>query len=99
MNHAPLKELVEDLISFIDGHKLCMMTTRQKESGYLVSRCMELAAREDSIDLLFHTNTVSGKTDELVGDPHVNVGFLNSSKVSSPRMKKKYSLRISLINK
>ncbi|KAF8455288.1 hypothetical protein BDZ91DRAFT_801480 [Kalaharituber pfeilii] len=64
-----LNERVEDLLNWIDTHKFCMMTTRQKDSGYLMSRCMALAARDD-IDLLFHTNTVSGKTDELEGDPH-----------------------------
>jgi general stress protein 26 len=31
------------------------------------------------IDLLFHTNTESGKTDDLSTDPHVNMSFLNSS--------------------
>lgn len=40
-----LKEKVEDLVSFIEGLKFGMMTTRQKESGLLVSRCMAVAAR------------------------------------------------------
>ena len=31
------------------------------------------------IDLLFHTNTESGKTDDLQSDPNVNVAFLNST--------------------
>jgi general stress protein 26 len=31
------------------------------------------------IDLLFHTNTESGKTNDLSNDPHVNVSFINSS--------------------
>lgn len=31
------------------------------------------------IDLLFHTNTESGKTDDLDADPHVNVSFINAS--------------------
>ncbi|KAF8439175.1 hypothetical protein BGX38DRAFT_1208811 [Terfezia claveryi] len=76
--HEPLKERVEDLIQFIDSHKFCLMTTRQKNTDYLVSRCMAVVARE-GIDLLFHTDTESGKTDELVGDPHVNIGFLKES--------------------
>ena len=76
-----IKDRVEDLIKFVEGRKFCMMTTRQNQTGCLVSRCMALAAREDGIDLLFHTNTESGKTDELVGDPHVNVAFLNDSNV------------------
>ena len=28
---------------------------------------------------MFHTNTETKKTDELSGDPHVNISFLNSS--------------------
>lgn len=29
------------------------------------------------IDLLFHTNTESGKTNELKSDSHINISFLN----------------------
>lgn len=31
------------------------------------------------IDLLFHTNTESGKTSDLAKDSHTNIGFLNNS--------------------
>lgn len=31
------------------------------------------------IDLIFHTNTESGKTDEIDSDSNVNISFLNSS--------------------
>jgi general stress protein 26 len=31
------------------------------------------------IDLLFHTNTESGKTDDLAADPHINLAFLDST--------------------
>ena len=31
------------------------------------------------IDLIFHTNTESGKTDDIEADPEVNVAFLNST--------------------
>jgi general stress protein 26 len=31
------------------------------------------------IDLIFHTNTESGKTNDIESDPHINVSFLNSS--------------------
>lgn len=31
------------------------------------------------VNLLFHTNTESGKTDDLAADPHINISFLNSS--------------------
>lgn len=40
------------------------LTTSPQESG--------------GIDLLFHTNTDSGKTDDLASDSHTNIGFLNS---------------------
>ena len=31
------------------------------------------------MDLLFHTNTESGKTDDLQSDPKINIAFLNST--------------------
>jgi general stress protein 26 len=31
------------------------------------------------LDLIFHTNTESGKTDDLQSDSHINISFLNSS--------------------
>lgn len=31
------------------------------------------------VDLIFHTNTESGKTDNIASDPHLNLGFLNNS--------------------
>lgn len=33
----------------------------------------------EGIDLLFHTNTESGKTDDLTSNPEVNVSFQNAS--------------------
>jgi len=39
-----LKEKVEDLVSFIEAQKFCMMTTRVS-NGLLASRCMALAAK------------------------------------------------------
>lgn len=30
------------------------------------------------MDLIFHTNTISGKTSDISHDPHVNISFLNS---------------------
>ena len=39
-----LKTKVEDLLNFIEGQKFGMMTTRQSDTGFLVSRCMALAA-------------------------------------------------------
>ena len=31
----------------------------------------------NGIDLIFHTNTESGKTDDLESDPKINIAFLN----------------------
>jgi general stress protein 26 len=40
----------------------------------------DVAAQESQgIDLLFYSNTESGKTNELASDPHVNISFINSS--------------------
>ncbi|GAO20108.1 hypothetical protein UVI_02008790 [Ustilaginoidea virens] len=70
---------IQDLVSFITACKYGMMTTRCASSGGLVSRCMALAGTENNgVDLIFHTNTESGKTDDVAGDPAVNMSFLNS---------------------
>lgn len=75
-----LEQKVTDLSDFVTACKFGMMTTRDASSGKLVSRCMAVAAKENGgIDLLFHTNTESNKTDELQGDGHVNLSFLNGS--------------------
>lgn len=75
-----LKEKIEDLVAFMERCKFGMMTTRIASTGQLVSRCMALAAKEGGgIDLLFHTNTESGKTDDLQSDPTINIAFLNPS--------------------
>jgi len=75
-----LSEKVESLSEFISKCKFGMMTTRIADSGLLVSRCMALAAKESGgIDLIFHTNTESGKTDDLQSDSAINIAFLNSS--------------------
>ncbi|KAL2133385.1 hypothetical protein VTI74DRAFT_2473 [Chaetomium olivicolor] len=75
-----LEQKIRDLSGFMTHCKFGMMTTRDAASGNLVSRCMALAALETGgIDLLFHTNTESGKTDNLASDSHINIGFLNNS--------------------
>ena len=75
-----LKEKIEDLSDFVSACKFGMLTTRDATSGKLVSRCMAVAAKENGgIDLLFHTNTESHKTDEVQDDHHVNISFLNAS--------------------
>ncbi|KAK3207905.1 hypothetical protein GRF29_96g812826 [Pseudopithomyces chartarum] len=75
-----LKEKVEDLFTFIDKTKICLMTAQTAGSDLLTSRAMALAAKEgNGFDLLFHTNTESGKTDDLQTHPSVNIGFINNS--------------------
>ncbi|KAK6431314.1 hypothetical protein LTR95_012525 [Oleoguttula sp. CCFEE 5521] len=74
-----LDEKVKDLTTFIDKTKICLLTTRTPE-GKLAARAMALAAKEgNGVDLLFHTNTESGKTDDLDAHSEVNVGFINNS--------------------
>ncbi|KAL2754218.1 hypothetical protein ACRALDRAFT_2109230 [Sodiomyces alcalophilus JCM 7366] len=76
----PLEQKVKDFADFIKATKLAMMTTRDATTGHLMSRAMALAATESGgIDLLFHTNTETHKMDEITGDPHVNISFLNSA--------------------
>jgi len=70
---------INDLLEFVNKCKFGMMTTRDSASGMLVSRCMAIAGAENGIDLVFHTNTETGKTGELKNDPHVNVAFLKDS--------------------
>lgn len=75
-----LADKIEDLTNFMNNCKFGMMVTRDAKSGNLVSRCMALAATETGgIDLLFHTNTESGKTDDLATDSHTNISLLNNS--------------------
>jgi len=74
-----VEEKVNDLIEFVTKCKTGMMTTRDSGSGMLVSRCMAIAGTENGIDLIFHTNTETGKTDELANDPHVNLAFLKDA--------------------
>ncbi|KAH7410369.1 bli-3 protein [Phaeosphaeria sp. MPI-PUGE-AT-0046c] len=75
-----LKEKVEDLLKFIDNTKFCLLTTHVAHNDLLASRAMALAAKEaNGFDLLFHTNTESGKTDDLKDDSSVNIGFITSS--------------------
>ncbi|KAK6223166.1 hypothetical protein QIS74_04011 [Colletotrichum tabaci] len=79
-NDVSVKEKVETFVKFAEKSKFGMMTTRDAKSGALVSRAMALAATENGgIDLLFHTNTESHKTDEIDSDPHINIAFINSS--------------------
>lgn len=46
--------------------------------GTLVLRGLS-SNQENGVDLVFTTNTESGKTDELLHDPNINISFLNNS--------------------
>jgi general stress protein 26 len=79
MDEVSLEEKIRDLVTFVEKCKFCMMTTRIASSGKLVSRCMALAGKEhNDIDMVFHANVESGKTDDLKSDHDINLGFLNS---------------------
>ncbi|KAI4128464.1 MAG: hypothetical protein LQ341_006674 [Variospora aurantia] len=67
-NDPELKEKVGDLVKFVESCKFGMMTTRIESSGLLEG---------GGLDLLFHTNTESGKTDDLKSDPKINMAFLD----------------------
>ncbi|KAJ9610730.1 hypothetical protein H2200_005507 [Cladophialophora chaetospira] len=74
------EEKINALSEFVKSSKFGMMTTRIADSGLLVSRCMAVAAQESAgVDYLFHTNTESGKTDDLESDSHVNISFLTAN--------------------
>jgi len=45
IDHASIKEKVDDLSEFITACKFGMMTTRDDSSGQLLSRCMALAGK------------------------------------------------------
>ncbi|BFZ63316.1 hypothetical protein YB2330_004438 [Saitoella coloradoensis] len=74
-----LSTKVSDLAGLLDGIKTCMLTTRRETDGFLVSRCMQLAAREHDLDLVFTTNVETGKIEEIKEEDHVNVSFVRSS--------------------
>jgi hypothetical protein len=42
---SSIKTKIEGLTAFVDEHKMGMLTTRQANSGMLVSRCMAVATR------------------------------------------------------
>ncbi|KAF2739519.1 hypothetical protein EJ04DRAFT_329928 [Polyplosphaeria fusca] len=80
LDEPSLKEKVDDLVAFAEKCKFCMLTTQAAGSALLASRCMALAAKEaKGLDFLFHTNTESGKTDDLATHPDVNLAFLTPS--------------------
>jgi hypothetical protein len=45
-NESSLEEKINDLVTFAEKQKFCLMTTRIADSGLLATRCMALAAKE-----------------------------------------------------
>lgn len=72
--HVPTEKKLEQLYELIDGIETCMLTTRTSD-GALVSRPMQTQARRPGTDLWFMTSIDSGKVDELIAEPQVNLGF------------------------
>ena len=75
---VPTEKKLEQLYELIDGIEIAMLTTRTKD-GALVSRPMQTQARRPGTDLWFMTSVDSGKVDELIADPHVNLGYYKDS--------------------
>lgn len=66
------------MTAFLDAHKVGMLTTQRKD-GLMVARAMAVADRENTVDLIFHTHTESGKTEELENNSKVGVSFYKDS--------------------
>jgi len=56
--------------------KVRFVTRHPETVEHLLTR--QLTQEGNGIDLLFHANTESGKTDDLQSDSKINLGFLNS---------------------
>jgi hypothetical protein len=71
IDHASIKDKVEDLSDFVSACKFGMMTTRDGSSGALVSRCMALAAKVLlPSNSLFSSNIFAGKRRHRPDFPH-----------------------------
>lgn len=64
LEEPSLKERVEDLQSFIDKTKFCLLTTRIADSDLLASRAMALAAKVFTSPLLAHVQET--RSDRLL---------------------------------
>jgi len=67
-------EKLEQLYELIDGIEVAMLTTRRPD-GSLVSRPMQTQARRAGTDLWFVTSVETGKIEELLDEPQVNLGY------------------------
>ena len=74
----PTEKKLEQLYELIDGIEIALLTTRT-QGGALVSRPMQTQARRAGTDLWFMTSVESGKIDELIADPQVNLAYYKDS--------------------
>ncbi len=70
----PTEKKLDQLYELIDGIETAMLTTRRPD-GSLVSRPMQTQARRAGTDLWFMTSVDSGKVDEVLSEPQVNLGY------------------------
>jgi len=75
---TPTEKKLDELYALIDKIEIAMMTTRRPD-GMLVTRPMATQDHGPLADLWFVTNLNTHKIDELEQDPHVSLGYLNSS--------------------
>lgn len=71
---VPTEKKLEQLYELIDGIETAMLTSRRSD-GSLVSRPMQTQARRAGTDLWFMTSIDSGKIEELLTEPQVNLGY------------------------
>ena len=69
---------LDQLYSLIDGIETCMMTTRG-EDGALVSRPMQLQARDAGTDLWFMAPVDSETVKAITVSAHVNLAFTRNT--------------------
>lgn len=75
-DHVPTEKKLDDLYALIEDIGVAMMTTRRPD-GDLVSRPMQTQKqRIGEADIWFVTSDETHKLDELVSDPHVNLGYM-----------------------
>ncbi|OAL36416.1 hypothetical protein AYO20_04312 [Fonsecaea nubica] len=67
-----------DILSMSPARADKRMDAEEKQK-HITNHHGTMGQESGGVDLLFHTNTESGKTSDLSSDEHVNMSFLNSS--------------------
>ncbi len=78
VSEASTGKKLDQLYSLIDGIESCMMTTRG-EDGALVSRPMQLQARDAGTDLWFMAPVGSETVKAIALSAHVNLAFTRNN--------------------